>query len=115
MPPENDLSVGEELQFHYLLGLLPPLCNQPDFQWLPQLFSIIGHERLLLLCKYAGGETIRIPTLAELQKSMEGLEYFYNKHIKHQDVDVPEDLVPIVDEILKVYDARNNQDVYSVN
>lgn len=105
------LPITEELNFHYLLSLMPPLQSQPQYAWLPELFSIIGYERLLMLCKYAGGETIRIPTLLELQDSIIALEYFYRVYIKHEDVDVPDDLKHQVSEIAEVYDARNRQAV----
>lgn len=88
---KRKLPLTEELDFHYLLTLLPPLKDEPEFSWLPELFSIIGHEKLLLLCKYAGGETIRIPTLDELNFSINSLQWFYNVHIKHskQESDIP--------------------------
>ena len=49
------LPITEELDFAYLLSLLPPLKDEPEFAWLPELFSIVGHESLIRLCKYAGG------------------------------------------------------------
>lgn len=88
---KRKLPLTEELDFHYLLTLLPPLKDEPEFSWLPELFSIIGHEKLLLLCKYAGGETIRIPTLDELNFSINSLQFFYDVYIKHskQEIDIP--------------------------
>lgn len=88
---KRKLPLTEELDFHYLLTLLPPLKDEPEFSWLPELFSIIGHEKLLLLCKYAGGEKIRIPTLDELNFSINSLQWFYYVEIKHskQYSDIP--------------------------
>ena len=43
----SKLPLTEEIDFHYLLGLMPPLHNVPEFAWLPELFSIIGHEKLV--------------------------------------------------------------------
>ena len=74
MPQKIDLPITEELDFHYLLELMPPLHNIPEFAWLPELFSIIGYEKLIQLCKYAGGETIAIPTIEELTSSIESLQ-----------------------------------------
>ena len=76
------LPVSEELDFHYLLELMRPLHDVPQFAWLPELFSIIGHEKLILLCKYAGGESITIPTLEQLSESIEALQWFYDVEIK---------------------------------
>ena len=50
----SKLPATEELDFAYLLELMPPLHNIEEFAWLPELFSIIGVEKLVLLCRYAG-------------------------------------------------------------
>ena len=49
MGRKNKLPLTEELDFAYLLELMPPLHGQPEFSWLPELFSIVGHESLLKL------------------------------------------------------------------
>lgn len=104
------LPVTEELDFHYLLGLMPPLQGIPEYSWLPELFSIVGHESLIKLCKYAGGELIRIPTLDELSKSIDAIQWFYDVYIKKSksDAEVPDGLSEQVDKIKAVYDDRNN-------
>lgn len=104
------LTQSEELDFHYLLSLMRPLHRVDEFCWLPELFSIIGHERLITLCKYAGGEVIRIPKLSELSDSIDALQYFYDvyiKHVKQQD-EIPESLQSLVATIREVYDARSD-------
>lgn len=78
----TNLPITEELDFAYLLELMPALHHVSSFAWLPELFSIVGAEKLILLCKYAGGETISIPTLDELSTSIEALQYFYDIRIK---------------------------------
>ena len=78
----KELSIPEELDFQYLLQLLPPLENEEAFAWLPELFSIIGAEKLITLCKYAGGETIKIPTLDQLLEDIEALQWYYDVYIK---------------------------------
>ena len=77
----NELNTTEELDFQYLLQLLPPLEDTPEFANLPELFSIIGAKSLIKLCKYAGGETIRIPTLSQLQRDIEALQWYYDTEI----------------------------------
>lgn len=107
----SKLPVTEELDFAYLLSLMPPLHDVPEFSWLPELFAIIGHERLLTLCKYAGGETIKIPTLDELSRSIDALQWFYDisiKGIKTYD-EVPYDLDDMVQKIGEVYDAAGSE------
>lgn len=106
----STLGPKEELDFHYLLGLMPPLYNVPEFAWLPELFSIIGHEKLIQLCKYAGGERIKIPTIEQLSDSIEALQWFYDVHIKHTKTvtDVPPRLHLLFNKIFNIYNARNS-------
>ena len=78
----SELPITEELDFAYLLELMPALHDKPGFAWLPELFSIIGAERLITLCRYAGGEVIEIPTLDDLTSSVEALQFFYDILIK---------------------------------
>lgn len=88
---DSDLPITEELDFHYLLTLMPSLYDIPAYSWLPELFSIIGHDRLIKLCKYAGGETLQVPTLEELSDAVESIQWYYDVYIKHskQVEDVP--------------------------
>jgi len=90
----DKLPITEELDFSYLLELMPVLHNKPGFAWLPELFSIIGPEKLINLCRYAGGEEILIPTLEELSTSVEALQCFYDVKIKKSKYlsDIPAEL-----------------------
>ena len=107
----KQLPVTEELDFHYLLSLMPPLHDIDEFSWLPELFSIIGHEKLILLCKYAGGEVIRIPTIDQLNQSLISLQWFYDVYIasRKEANESPLEYVELVSKSVEVYDARNNQ------
>lgn len=109
----NTLPETEDLDFHYLLSLMPPLYNVPEYAWLPELFSIIGHQKLVLLAKYAGGETIRIPTLIELLNSVDALQWFYDIHIAHkkQVSELPTHLHDLYSKITEVYDVRDSKSV----
>lgn len=102
---KSNLPLTEDLDFAYLLQLLPPLQDVPEFSWLAELFSIIGHESLLDLCKYAGGELIRIPTLDELLHAIESLQYFYDIEIRKSLTleDVPASYRTTVGHIIETY------------
>lgn len=102
---KNDLSLTESSDFHYLLALMTALHDEPGFACLPELFSILGHEKLILLCKYAGGAEIKIPTIEELNDAMEALRWFYQVYIsKHKyKKSIPPNLVPLVDKIVETY------------
>lgn len=104
------LPITEELDFHYLLGLMRPLHDVPGYTWLPELFSIVGHESLIDLCTYAGGETITIPTMEELTTSIEALQWFYDVRIKKSKnyKEVPYSIRDLYMKICEVYDARDS-------
>ena len=108
----SKLPLTEEIDFHYLLGLMPPLHDVPEFAWLPELFSIIGHEKLILLAKYAGGETIKIPTITQLSDSVDALQWFYDICItgKKDSSEIPENLVSLYKKIVEVYNVREGEE-----
>lgn len=102
--PKNNLSLSEELDFAYLLELMRPLSAEPNYAWLPELFSLIGVESLIQLCKYAGGQTIKLPTLDQLNYSIEAMQWFYEVHIKGVDIsNVPKQYAEEVNRIIKLY------------
>ena len=101
----KDLPITEELDFQYLLQLLPPLEGEPEFSWLPELFSIIGAKNLITLSKYAGGETIKIPTIDQLSRDIEALQWYYDIYVtgKKQLGEVPAELCSLVIKIRNIY------------
>ena len=101
----KELPISEELDFQYLLQLLPPLEGEPEFSWLPELFSIIGVKNLITLCKYAGGESIKIPTIEQLDQDIEALQWYYDIYISHKKSvgEIPADLRDLVAKIKSVY------------
>ena len=99
----SKLSKKEELDFCYLLALLPLLKKVPEYAWLPELFSIIGHKSLIDLCRFAGGETIKIPTLEELNTSIQSLQWYYSVFIRGKSsvTDIPPEYAEETLRILK--------------
>lgn len=108
MKSDKELTITEELDFQYLLQLLPPLEDTPEFSWLPELFSIIGARNLIMLCKYAGGETIKLPTLDQLSKDIDALQWYYDVYIAHKKSvsEVPVELLDLVSKIKSVYQQQ---------
>jgi len=104
------LPITDDLNFHYLLGLMPPLHNVPEFAWLPELFSIVGYETLIKLCKYAGGETIKIPTVEQLSESIDALQWFYDTEITklRKPEEIPASVLQLVLKIRAVYSDADN-------
>lgn len=110
---DKGLPVTEDLDFSYLLGLMRPLYNIDEYAWLPELFTLVGHEKLIDLCRYAGGETITIPTLEELNLSIEALQNFYDVYIKKSISieDIPISNHDLVYKIKEIYDVRNSEEI----
>ena len=106
----NKLDITESSDFHCLLELMLPLYNIQEYAWLPELFSIVGHEKLLLLAKYAGGEVIKIPTLTELNNALDALDWYYRVYItkRKRRKSIPQDYLELVDKIKEVFDAQNS-------
>lgn len=104
---DDKLSNTEQLDFHYLLTLMPALESEHDFAWLPELFSIVGHENLIKLCKYAGGEVIEIPTLEQLSEAVTCLQLYYDVYVKHNKTisDVPAKRRDMVSRIESIVNA----------
>lgn len=76
-----ELSLKETSDFACLLELMMPMKDDPQFACLPELFAILGYEKLLLLSRYAGGTQVKIPTVEELNDAIESLQWFYDIHI----------------------------------
>ena len=107
----NLLPITQDLDFHYLLALMPALQDTPEFAWLPELYSTIGHESLIKLCRYCGGETIKIPTLDQLDRSTTSLQWYYDVFIskKLKFSDIPEEYKEPVCQIRGILNAGNNK------
>lgn len=108
---DNKLDITESSDFHYLLELLPLLYETDEYQWLPELFSIVGYERLINLARYAGGETVKIPTVEQLSTSLEALDWYYKVYVakKKRIKSVPLEYSELVAKIKETIDARYNK------
>ena len=107
---KEKLSLTESSDFYLLLELMVLLYKEERFAWLPELFSIIGHEKLLTLAKYAGGETIKIPTVDEITQALEALDWYYKVYLKRCNYrkSIPVEYRYLVDKIKEVFDAANS-------
>lgn len=107
----DDLPITEEIDFHYLLTIMPALHKIPEYAWLPELFSVIGYENLILLCKYCGGEQIKLPDIKTLSNSIEALQYFYDVYLvgKRTVSDIPDDMMNAVQKIRVIFNAQNRE------
>ena len=105
---EKKLDITQSSDFHCLLELMLPLYKVKEYASLPELFSILGYEKLLLLMKYAGGETIKIPTVDQLNKALEALDWYYRVYVTHRKYrkSIPPEYRELVAKIKEVFDAQ---------
>ena len=110
MQDNSELSITETSDFHCLLELMLPLYQVEEYAWLPELFSIIGHEKLITLAKYAGGATLKIPTISQLSNAIEALDWYYKVYVAKNKYrkSIPPEYINLVDKIKEVFDAANN-------
>ena len=104
---KEKLSITESSDFYLLLELMVPLYKEEEYACLPELFSIVGHEKLLTLAKYAGGTTIKIPTVEEIKTALEALDWYYKVYVsKHKyRKSIPQEYAELVGKIKEVFDA----------
>ena len=104
---DKKLDITQSSDFYSLLELMLPLFNIEEYACLPELFSIIGYQKLLLLSKYAGGTTIKIPTLSELTKAIEALDWYYKVYVAKNKYrkSIPDEYLELVDTIRGQMDA----------
>lgn len=76
-----DLESLKDMDLYSLsMFLLYKLKNVPKFSTLSELPYLLDRDNLLKLCKYLGGQTIRIPTIEELNNMMRTL-LLYQYHV----------------------------------
>lgn len=114
MSDKTKLSIAESSDFYLLLELMLPLYKEERYSCLPELFSVIGHEKLITLCKYLGGTTIKIPTIDELNFSIEALDWYYKVYISRCKYrkSIPSEYVEEVEKIREILNANNNKAVH---
>lgn len=110
MSEPKKLDLTETSDFHCLLELMLPLYQVEEYSWLPELFSIIGYDKLLTLAKFAGGATIKIPTIDQISEAIEALDWYYKVYILHTKYrkSIPAERVQLVNKIKEVFDASDN-------
>lgn len=85
-----------------------PLHNVDEYAFLPELFTLLGHDKLIDLCRYCGGETIKIPTSKELVDALDALQIFYDVYIakRKSELTIPITSEELVNKIKEVYNVR---------
>lgn len=83
---KNDLNNLKEADLYSLiLFSLYKLIPTPEYSSISQLAYVLDKENLLNLCKYFGGQVIRIPTVDELENLILALTLYQHVNLEHQD------------------------------
>lgn len=79
----------------YSLSLfcLYKLISVPEYSSLSELVYILDKPNFLNLCEYFGGQTIKIPTIEELQSTVYSLLLYQYVKIEHMDYDKALELI----------------------
>lgn len=79
----------------YSLSLfcLYKLIPVPEYSSLSELVYILDKPNFLNLCEYFGGQTIKIPTIEELQNTVYSLLLYQYVKIEHMDYDKALELI----------------------
>lgn len=115
MKNDAKLSLTEEFDLGSILELMVPMYLRPEYAWLPELMSIVGYQSLIRLCKVAGGEVIRIPTIDQLADAVEAMDWYYKVWIskKYDVTQVPPRVAHLVEVIARTYeDASNRESIH---
>lgn len=67
----------------YSLALfaLYKLTDSPEYSSISELIYVLDRENFFNLCKFFGGQTIKIPTLEEIEELMQTLSVFYSINV----------------------------------
>lgn len=85
---KDDLNLLSENDIYSMsLFMLYSLTDIPDYQVLSELPYIMDKKALLKFCKYYGGQTIKIPTIEELDTVMKVLLLYQKVNIENKSLD----------------------------
>lgn len=85
--------------YSLILFILYELKNDKDYSTLSELIYVLDKQSLLKLCQFYGGQTIKIPTLFELECIVYGLMIYQYIEIEH----IPKD---------KAYELLGNKKIH---
>ena len=71
-----------------ILFALYKMHNNPEYSTLSELSFLLDKDSLLNLCEFFGGMTIHIPTINELENTVNALLLYQFVDIEHQDIDI---------------------------
>ena len=65
------------------LFMLYKLTDIPEYSTVSELSYVLDRENMLKFCQYFGGATIRVPTLAEIESTMQLILLYQHVNIEH--------------------------------
>lgn len=85
---KNDVENLKQQDFYsLLLFTLYKMTNVPEYSSLSELAYILDKNNFLNLCEYFGGQTIKIPTIQEVESLVYSLLLYQYVNVQHMDYD----------------------------
>ena len=90
----NNIENLKQVDFYsIILFSLFKMTNNPEYSSLSQLCYVLDKDNLLNLCEFFGGQTIKIPTIKELESLVYSLLLYQYVKIDKMDYDKAIDLI----------------------
>ena len=103
----NNIQNLKDTDFYSLiLFTLFKMTDNPEYSSISQLAYVLDKDNLLKLCTYFGGQTIRIPTMPELESLIYALLLY--QHVKIDGMDYEEALSLIGHESEELREVKKN-------
>lgn len=86
MPIKNELQKLKQIDiWSLMLFVLYRFQNIPEYSSISELAYILDEKNLLKLCEYFGGQTIKIPTIDQLEELIYSMLLYQYIDIEHID------------------------------
>ena len=91
---KNNIENFKQADFYsLLLFALYKSIEIPEYSSLSQLSYVLDHKNLLNFCEYFGGQTIKVPTIKELENLVYSLLLYQYVKVDHMEYDVAVNLI----------------------
>ena len=91
---KNNIENFKQTDFYsLLLFALYKSIEIPEYSSLSQLAYVLDQKNLLNFCEYFGGQTIKVPTIKQLEDYVYALLLYQYVKIDHMDYDVAVNLI----------------------
>lgn len=84
-----------------MLFVLYKFQSIPEYSSISELAYVLDEKNLLKLCEYFGGQTIRVPTIDELENTLYAMLLYQYTHIEHIELEEATQILRLSNDKLK--------------